>query len=70
MKLTQKEVFDFLVTEMSMRYALSNMYPTGWPVEKCRRQAINYAVQNTWYWYNNQDVFKNHALFSLKSNKF
>jgi hypothetical protein len=66
--MTQRQVFEQLQFEMFMRYAMRHMHPnTKVDTFVAERYAIVYAVQNTWYYFNNQEEFKKKCIYSLPS---
>ena len=62
-KLTQKEVYDKLYSEMLLRIVAKNMYPKGKVFDLCSREANIYAVKHTWEWFNNQEEFIEYLTF-------
>jgi len=61
--MTQKEVYDQLWFEIYMKYNWHFMNPNAPSFEELERKASIYAVQNTWYWFNNQEEFKNNCVY-------
>lgn len=64
--MTQREVYEQLWFEMFMKYSWSFMNPYSPTLEENERKASIYAVQNTWYWFNNQEEFRTHCMYLSK----
>ena len=65
--LSREVIFNTIVAEMTLRILSRHMYPDSTMTEaKASALATVDAVKQTWYFYNNQEAFRNNLIFTVK----
>lgn len=68
-KLTRHQIYNQLHFERKMKLALVFLNPDSPDdyMEIASRKGHIHAVQNTWYWYNNQENFREKCFYPINT---
>lgn len=66
--LSQEEIYNHLWQEVFLRQMIHALHPDTPEnhIEIAQRKASVHAVQNTWYWFNNQEAFIKNAFYPIR----